>query len=138
MKALPSLPLGVHSLSSPTPVSYWDKPGTGGYDFLHFATDVANVDLPMGRWGRASKYSVPGWFENRPRSGATAATPAPEYSGKFTYQGPLRRKKSGSSWGSNYNVFNISERSGASLPHNWVMQSAPSRNVKPAQGLSVL
>lgn len=46
MKALPSLPQGVRSLSSPTPVSFWDKPEMGGFGFLHFEIDVANPDLP--------------------------------------------------------------------------------------------
>lgn len=42
-KARSSLPRGHRSLSSPAPVSFWDKPGLG---FLQFVVDVATQSLP--------------------------------------------------------------------------------------------
>lgn len=59
MKALPSLPQGFCSLSRPTPVSSWDKPGMGGFGFLHFAIYVANPDLPAALPPRADGEEPP-------------------------------------------------------------------------------
>lgn len=78
-KARSSLPQGHCSLSSPAPVSFWDKPGLG---FLQFVVDVATQSLPaaLPPWAEGEEPTrlLSGWFGKEPHTGAGPGT------GKFT------------------------------------------------------